>query len=109
MFTRHAATTLYHLSAVYSCEDNFDLDLAAKYALMVLEFFEKEYSDDLYMIGEAKYMLGKVYSRFSDSKLNHDAYALLTEAEEIFVHFLPQEDNTIIKTRNLIEELRNRH
>ena len=111
VLTRHAATTLYHLADVYSCEGDSkkDLDLAVSCAQQALAFFQNEYSEDLYMIGEAKYMLGKVYSRFSDSKLNHDAYALLTEAEEIFVHFLPQEDNTIIKTRNLIEELRNRH
>ena len=108
VFTRHAATTLHHMSGIYLCEDTavFDLALAAKYALMVLEFFENEYSDDLFMIGEAKYMLGKVYSQFDDVVIVQNAYTLLKEAEEIFVQFLPPEDNTIIKVRELKEKVR---
>ena len=106
--TRHAAITLYHLADVYSCEDKsvVNLDLAAEYAKRVLEFFETEYADDLYMIGEAKYMLGKVYSQFDDASIIQNAYTLLKEAEEIFVQFLPPEDNTIIKVRELKEKVR---
>ena len=105
--TRHAAVTLYHLADVYSCEDDsiVNLDLAVEYAKRVLEFFENEYSDDLYMIGEAKYMLGKIYSQFDDASIIQNAYTLLKEAEEIFVQFLPPEDNTIIKICELKEKV----
>lgn len=105
--TRHAAITLYHLADVYSCEDDsiVNLDLAVEYAKRALEFFETEYADDLYMIGEAKYMLGKVYSHFDEVNFTKTAYMLLNEAEEILVQFLPSEDHTIIKVRELKEKV----
>lgn len=108
--TRHAAITLYHLADVYSCEDKsvVNLDLAAEYAKRVLEFFETEYADDLYMIGEAKYVLGKVYSRFDDINFTKTAYSLLNEAEKIFVQFLTPEDDTLTKTRELIKKIHTR-
>ena len=106
--TRHAAITFYHLADIYSSsnESTMDLELALEYAQRVLDFFKNEYADDLYMIGEAKYMLGKVYPLFVESKSNQVAYTLLSEAEEIFIQFLPSEDVTLIKVRNLKEIVR---
>jgi tetratricopeptide (TPR) repeat protein len=105
--TRHAAITLYHLADVYASNDSgvMNLELAARYAQKVLAFFQDEYSDDLYMIGEAKYMLGKVYSQFNDTTIVQNAYTLLKESEKIFVQFLPPEDHTIVKTIQLISEV----
>ena len=107
VLTRHATITLYHLADVYASNDSgvMNLELAASYAQKVLAYFQDEYSDDLYMIGEAKYMLGKVYSQFPETKFVQSAYALLIEAEEILVQFLPPEDNTLIKVRELIREI----
>ncbi len=105
--TRHAAITYYHLADAYSCADGSDGDLilAIDCAQRSLDFFLNEYSEDLYMIGETKYMLGKVYSQFADLQHKHSAYVLLNEAEKIFVQFLPPEDNTLIKVRELNEQV----
>ena len=107
VLTRHAAITLYHLADAYSQSDDsiMDLSLAVDYGRKALDFFQKEYSEDLYMIGEAKYMLGKVYSQFLDLQHKQNAYILLNEAEETLSHFLPSEDGTIAKVRELVEKV----
>lgn len=106
--TRHAAITLYHLADMYSRSDESvsDLELAVNYAQKVLDYFQTEYSEDLYMIAKAKYMLGKVYSQFSDLQHKQSACILLNEATEIFIHILPAEDSILVKVRELVEKVR---
>lgn len=107
VLTRHAAITLYHLADTYSCSDKgvIDLNLAVDYGRKALDFFQSEYSEDLYMIGEAKYMLGKVYSQLTEPGYDQIAYTLLSEAKDIFIQFLPSEDSTILKVRELVENV----
>lgn len=102
----HLARVYYHLADAYSESSSgaFNINLAVDYAQQSLAFLEKEYAENLYMIGEAKYMLGKVYLQSAELAYYQDAYVLLTEAKEVFDTYLSQGDRTIIKVQELIEK-----
>ena len=102
--SRHLAITYYHLADAYSepNTDTFDLMLALEYAEKAMQFFLQEYSEDEYMIGETKYIKGKVYLQFHQRNYTHEAYSLLKDAEEVFLKFLSEDSRTVVKTRELL-------
>lgn len=103
--SRHIAITYYQLADIYSDINAsvLDVNAALEYAHQANRILEEHYPDDLYMIGQVKCIMGKIYLQFSGDEHQKYAHTLLSEAQNLLAKFFPPDSDDITTINQLLD------